>query len=85
MPKSTIPTVRASRKSIEAHPAVYDLHKENDGFFEDDRGRPVLAYWCYLLPGWIIPSTGCGTIHERTLRDVADELNDAVYIGTDDA
>ena len=62
--------VRGSRASILAHPAVASLHQEQD----DHNGRRW-NWWCYLLPGWECRSMECGTIHEHTLREVAELLN----------
>jgi hypothetical protein len=66
-------TVRASRASILAHPAVSSLHQEADGF-----NGHRLNWWCYLGDGWVCTSMECGTIHEHTLAEVAALLNDSV-------
>ncbi len=70
MPTGNIKTVRASRASILAHPAVQSLHRERDGF-----GGRDWNWWCYLNTGWICRSSECGTIHEHTLREIAAIIN----------
>lgn len=61
-------TVR-TKKDIENHPGVDSIHKEDDGCWETP------AWWVYLKEGWINPEMECGTIHQRTIKDVCDEIN----------
>jgi hypothetical protein len=58
---------------IERHPFVESTHSEDDGFRED--GRP--ARWVYLHAGYISPENECGTIHEGTVGECCELLNNA--------
>ena len=57
-----------TRKDIENDPRVESIHYENDPD----------SWWCYLKPGWQWDENEQHTIHERTIKDVARELNTAV-------
>ena len=58
---------------IRNHPYVDSLHAEHDGCFSYDGA----SYWCYLKPGFISPDMECGSIHEATIKDVCEKLNNA--------
>lgn len=62
---------------IRNHPFVESTHTEWDGCFTDalDRERP--GRWVYLKPGYICPSMECGTIHEASIRDCCEMLNES--------
>lgn len=58
---------------IRNHPFVESTHTEDDGYRED--GKP--ARWVYLKPGYISPDMECGTIHEGTVAECCDMLNNS--------
>lgn len=58
---------------IKRHPMVESTHTEFDGYREDDRA----ARWVYLKPGYLSPDMECGTIHEGTIKECCELLNNA--------
>lgn len=50
---------------IKAHPWVYDAFNDGDG------------WWVYMHAGFIQPDMECGSIHEDTIRECCDMLNNA--------
>jgi hypothetical protein len=58
------------------HPMVESTHTEWDGCFEDAWGRECQGRWVYLHTGYISPSTECSTIHERSVKNCCEDLND---------
>ena len=61
-----------TKADILNHPAVDDLHQEDDGCWD------APGWWCYLKPGYISVDMECGTIHERTIADVCNKINGMV-------
>ena len=53
---------------IRADKRVYSIHKEWDPYMGN-------SWWLYLEDGLICPRAECGTIHEKTLKDVTDSLS----------
>lgn len=64
-------------RDIENHPMVESTHTEDDGCFQDSRGRDLLGRWVYLKEGYISPENECGTIHESSIRACCEYLNNA--------
>jgi len=67
-----------TKKEIENDPRVSSIHQEDDGCWETP------AYWCYLKSGWQAYGNQQHTIHERTIKDICDELNYCVTEWKDD-
>jgi len=51
-------------KDIVEDPRVYSVHKEAG------------SYWVHLNYGWECAFMECGTIHESTVKDLIDAMND---------
>jgi len=61
---------------IKRDPRVESVHQEDDGCYQDSRGRYVLAYWVHLKPGYICDAMECGTIHEPTIKRVLEMMKE---------
>lgn len=72
----------STAKKIKSHPAVAEFWEDVSNRvgerITDSLGRRRYIehrdYWVYLRDGWTNPVLGCGTIHEKTLRDVWEQL-----------
>ena len=59
---------------LRSDPRIESIHREDDGCFQDSMGRYQMAYWVYLKPGLICTAMECGTIHEPSIKRVAEML-----------
>ena len=61
-------TIKEIRNSLK----VRELHEEF-GF----AGGNQWGWWCYLNEGWVVPNES-STINERTIKEIAYKVNQAV-------
>jgi hypothetical protein len=54
-------------------PRVDALWQEEDGWINS---RP--SWWCTLKEGYICPEMECGSIHEKSIKDVIKLLNTVI-------
>lgn len=66
-------------KDIQNDPRVDEFYKEYDTPFSNR-----YSYWCYLEYGWRSSSSECHTIHERTIKEICDEINNGLEVWEDD-
>ena len=52
-------------KDVAKDPRVHSIHREHDEY-----DGP--SWWVSLKPGFVCPAMECGTIHERTIKEVCD-------------
>jgi hypothetical protein len=56
---------------IKNDPRVDSIHHEDEGFESDS------SWWCYLKSGWQAYGNQQHTIHEETIKQIIDVLEDA--------
>lgn len=58
---------------------IESMHTEDDGCFEDSRGRRQTGIWVYLTSRLIFRASECGTAHEPNVKTIAGMFNGIAF------